>query len=174
MPINMPLCCKLCGSPSSENNKEGISTDFTTETTPLILEANNPYDELPPIDDTDESEILDHLNINHIDKVTESKQTIIGMIIVAIGTALFCSVGAIVQVHGGSVLQLMLGRYITQNIISWLIWFIRKPTSCIHWYGDNPYKINIWSRGFLLFVTVFCWWRGLELVPLGLYLALNY
>ena len=111
--------------------------------------------------------------MNHVDKVKESKQTIIGMIVVAIGTALFCSVGAVVQYHGGSVLQLMLGRYVTQNIISWIIWCVRKPSSCNKWYGDPPYRINIWSRGLLLFFTVFCWWRGLELVPLGLSVILN-
>eukprot|EP01084_Bolivina_argentea_P293342 504490_1 len=161
----MPSCCKVCKSPRWGNKEVDLDIQ---ETSPLILEPNNPFDELPQIpDDLNEEDMLEHLDMNHIDKAAEAKKTLLGMVIVAIGTALFCSVGAIVQYHGGSVLQLMLGRYITQNIIAWFIWLCWKPSSCDHWYGDSPFKLNIWSRGFLLFCTVFCWWRGLELVPLG-------
>eukprot|EP00484_Ammonia_sp_Unknown_P029491 CAMPEP_0197036030 /NCGR_PEP_ID=MMETSP1384-20130603/13652_1 /TAXON_ID=29189 /ORGANISM="Ammonia sp." /LENGTH=423 /DNA_ID=CAMNT_0042466157 /DNA_START=145 /DNA_END=1416 /DNA_ORIENTATION=- len=104
------------------------------------------------------------------DQVYESKKTLLGMIVVAIGTALFCTVGAIVQYHGGSVLQLMLGRYVTQNLLAWLLWFsnpCKITAGCQHWYGDAPHRLNIWTRGFLLFCVVFFWWRGLELMPLG-------
>jgi len=96
--------------------------------------------------------------------------TILGMCLVAFGTALFCTNGAIVQKHGGSILQLMLGRYCVQNIISSILWVfnpwnVRKDA--IHWYGDGASRKIIWLRGLALFSTVFFWWRGLELVPLG-------
>jgi len=97
-------------------------------------------------------------------------RTLLGMVLVAVGTALFCTNGAIVQKHGGSILQLMLGRYAVQNIISSAIW-VSNPWNikrdAINWYGDGPQRRIIWLRGFTLFATVFLWWRGLELVPLG-------
>eukprot|EP01084_Bolivina_argentea_P293343 504491_1 len=165
------ICCKVCKSPP--NIQEGID-----ETEPLILHDTNSPTTLPTIYEDDAC--IRPLNISSsssdtdrnipIDQVHETKNTLLGMAVIAIGTALFCTVGAIVQHHGGSVLQLMLGRYITQNIISWIVWFAnpcRTRSSCKHWYGDAPHRINIWVRGFLLFWTVFLWWRGLELVPLG-------
>ena len=104
-------------------------------------------------------------------KEPKAWHTILGMCLVAFGTALFCTNGAIVQKHGGSILQLMLGRYCVQNIISSILWVfnpwnVRKDS--IHWYGDGPSRKIIWLRGLALFSTVFFWWRGLELVPLGL------
>eukprot|EP01083_Nonionella_stella_P267522 903695_1 len=151
-------CCKNCKSPRL---REGID-----ETEPLLNDINNPIIDSRLLN-TD-YEISDSENT---DEIYTAKQTLIGMVVVAIGTALFCTVGAIVQHHGGSVLQLMLGRYIIQNIISWIVWFsnpCKTKSECQHWYGDNKsYRINIWIRGFLLFCCVFFWWRGLELVPLG-------
>ncbi len=166
----------MCKSPPKV--KEGID-----ETESLILHQNYPFDTLSETEDinTDETyisandDIIDNTTSN--DQVATAKQTLIGMIIVAFGTALFCTVGAIVQHHGGSVLQLMLGRYITQNILSWCIWFSNPysiRSQCQHWYGDKPYRLNIWIRGLLLFCTVFFWWRGLELLPLGSLYILYY
>eukprot|EP01083_Nonionella_stella_P059488 155624_1 len=144
------------------------------ETEPLIHHDSHSLTTLPTIYDDG---CIGSLNISSpsnddtpTDQVHETRNTLLGMTVVAIGTALFCTVGAIVQHHGGSVLQLMLGRYLTQNIISWIVWFgnpCKTRSSCEHWYGDTPHRINIWVRGFLLFCTVFLWWRGLELVPLG-------
>lgn len=98
-----------------------------------------------------------------------AKKTLLGMVLVALGTGLFCTVGAVVQYHGGSVLELMLGRYIMQNVIAWVIWIFRRPQNCHSWYGDPPYRANIWARGVLYWLTTFCWWRGLEMVPLGMH-----
>ena len=108
--------------------------------------------------------------VTEIDESETSRQTLLGMVLVAIGTALFCTVGALVQYHGGSVLQLMFGRYIVQNVVSWILWCCnpcRLRGDAVHWFGDAPHRKNIWCRGLLLFLTVLFWWRGLELVPLG-------
>jgi len=99
-----------------------------------------------------------------------SRQTLCGMVLVAIGTLLFCTVGAMVQYHGGSVLQLMLGRYTVQSVISWFLWWCnpcRIRGDALRWFGDSPHRSNIWARGLFLFLTVLFWWRGLEMVPLG-------
>ena len=136
---------------------ETHSTESTLTSYPSSV-ATVDWDAIPSHDDIER------------DQRSISKRTLLGMVFVAVGTALFCTVGAIVQEHGGSVLQLMMGRYMVQNLISWCIWFgnpwnIKKDA--VYWYGDRPHRKNIWARGFFLFLTVFCWWRGLELVPLG-------
>ena len=169
-----------------------------SETAPLTGKQTNSYDlDLPTVtndgerrefDDDDDMSVhsdtsypesveegLRPTNVTEADTVNaESPQawkTLLGMTLVAIGTALFCTNGAIVQKHGGSILQLMLGRYCVQNNISSILWVfnpwnVRKDS--IHWYGDGPARKIIWLRGLALFSTVFFWWRGLELVPLGL------
>jgi len=159
------ICCKVCKS-APNRIREGRVTD---ETKPLLLEPDG-IDGLAINETTTTSEEDAHQMSIASETVASQKKTLLGMIVVAIGTALFCSVGAIVQHHGGSVLQLMLGRYVTQNIISWIVWFInpcKTKSTCTHWYGDRGYRINIWIRGFLLFCTIFFWWRGLELLPIG-------
>ena len=104
------------------------------------------------------------------DDSESSGQTLLGMLFVSTGTLLFCTMGAIVQYHGGSVLQLMFGRYMVQNVLSWMLWCCNPcglRGSAVHWFGDAPHRKNIWARGLLLFLTVLFWWRGLEMVPLG-------
>jgi len=116
----------------------------------------------------DWSSVPSHASIS--DQRSHNKRTLMGMLCVAVGTALFCSVGAMVQDHGGSVLQLMFGRYLIQNLISWLFWLanpLQIRGADQKWYGDAEHRKNIWARGFCLFLTVFFWWRGLEMVPLG-------
>lgn len=117
----------------------------------------------------DWASVPSHESIADVDK-RSNKRTLYGMLCVAVGTALFCSVGAMVQEHGGSVLQLMFGRYLVQNLISWLCWLLNPwqiRGADQQWYGDEGHRKNIWLRGFCLFLTVFFWWRGLEMVPLG-------
>jgi len=115
--------------------------------------------------------IVDETDLVEETDSPQAWKTLLGMTLVATGTALFCTNGAIVQKHGGSILQLMLGRYVVQNIISSILWvsnpFGVKGTA-VHWYGDtwDSRKI-IWARGTALFFTVFFWWRGLQLLPLG-------
>lgn len=163
------ICCKVCKSAPNRIREGGV----TDETKPLLLEPdgmngltiNNEMSSTT----TSEDDLI--ALSSAADTLNSTKQTIIGMIVVAIGTALFCSVGAIVQHHGGSVLQLMLGRYVTQNVISWIVWFVnpyKTRSTCTYWYGDKGMRANIWIRGILLFCTVFFWWRGLEMVPLGM------
>ena len=179
-----------------------------SETAPLNAKQTNNYDlDLPTvtndgerrpfIEDEDDDvsvhsdtsfpesveEGLRPTNVTDADVATTEEEpaawkTLVGMTLVAIGTALFCTNGAIVQKHGGSILQLMLGRYCVQNILSSCIWIsnpcnIRQKgpngTAAVHWYGDGAATKYIWLRGLALFCTVFFWWRGLELVPLGIY-----
>ena len=99
--------------------------------------------------------------------VQTAANTIFGMMIVAFATGLVCACGAIAQYDGGSILQLMLGSYILQNIMCWCWWCIRKPSQATNWFGDSPHKCNIWTRGVLYWVMMFCWWKGLEMVPIG-------
>jgi len=129
--------------------------------------------ELYDLDDVDSSHpnttnkhILQHSA--NTERIHSGRATLFAMILIAIGEGLICSIGAIVQKNGGSVLQLIWGQYLTQNLIAWTIWFCRcSPQTYTHWYGDAPHRNNIWLRGFLLFCAEFLWLRGLEVVPLG-------
>ena len=111
------ICCKVCRS-APKGIKEGID-----ETEPLIIEHDiHRLETMSTISETEEKynssdghneqQPTSSSSAITSKQVYSAKQTLIGMVIVAMGTAIFCTVGAIVQEHGGSVLQLMLGRYI--------------------------------------------------------------
>lgn len=149
--------------------------------------VTNDGERRPFIEDDDEDDISVHSDTSYPDSVEEGLRptnaddeeekeqpkawkTLLGMTLVAVGTALFCTNGAIVQKHGGSILQLMLGRYVVQFVLSSILWFWNPwdiRNGAVHWYGDDEKRKYIWMRGAALFATVFFWWRGLELVPLG-------
>jgi len=97
----------------------------------------------------------------------EAKYTILGMIAVAAGTGFINTGGCLVAVIGGSVLEIMLVRWIVQGILGALWWYFKTPPQNTHFYGDRGSRINIWSRGALYFLLCFGWYRGLELVPIG-------
>lgn len=173
-------------------SSETVPLNATKQTNSYDLDlptVNNDGERRPFIDDEDD-DLSMHSDTSYPDSVEEGLRptnvgddvdeekesspaawrTLLGMTLVATGTALFCTNGAIVQKHGGSILQLMLGRYVVQFVLSSILWFwnpwnIRNGS--VHWYGDNEKRKYIWLRGAALFATVFFWWRGLELVPLG-------
>jgi len=92
------------------------------------------------------------------------------MLLVGLGTFFYFTCDALVWWHGGSVLELMFGKYIVQLLISSCLWMgnpFNIKGSSQNWYGDEPHRMNIWIRGWLLFCYVFLWWRALEQIPLG-------
>ena len=132
------------------------------ETEPLIYEFEQEEEETSDGDTatTDEN-----------DAINTFRGNILGMILVAVGTGFACTVGAIVQNYGGSLLELMLGRLVIQNIISWFLWIFNPfqiKRKSVNWYGDQPHRVNVWVRGLLWFCFVYLWWSGLELIPIGL------
>ena len=99
--------------------------------------------------------------------VQSNANTVFGMLVVAFGTGIFCTAGAIAQYNGGSILQLRLGSYAIQNVMCWAWWCVRKPSQSTHWFGDSPHRLNIWVRGILFWILLFAWLKGLEMVPIG-------
>jgi drug/metabolite transporter (DMT)-like permease len=78
-----------------------------------------------------------------------------------------CAGGSVAAFIGGSVLEIMLGRFLIQMIMSFTWWFVKTPDGFHHWYGDEGSEIKIWIHGALYWVLIFGWYRGLELVPIG-------
>ena len=111
---------------------------------------------------------------DEIDALNTYKSNILGMFLVATGTGLFCTIGAVVQMSSASLLELMLGRLVIQNIMSWALWLINpyqikgNEGDNMNWYGDEPHRVNVWIRGFLLFCSGYVWWCALELLPIGI------
>ena len=98
------------------------------------------------------------------------------MMLVGVGTFFYFTCDALVWWHGGSVLELMFGKYIVQFLISTALWMgnpYNVKGSAQNWYGDEPHRANIWIRGWLLFCYVFLWWRALEQIDLGRTLSLS-
>jgi len=89
------------------------------------------------------------------------------MVCVAAGTGLIATGGSIVAFLGGSVFEIMLGRFFVQMVLAFTWWFVKTPPGKQHWYGDEGTRLNIWIRGTLYFLLVYGWYRGLELVPIG-------
>ena len=142
----------------------------TEETEPLIYEFEQEEEETNQ-NDPHETSNSDTDTTNENDAINTSKNNILGMFLVALGTACFCTVGAIVQHHGGDLLELMMGRLVIQNLISWFLWFVNPyqvKGDSTNWYGDQPNQVNVWIRGFLWFCSSYFWWCGLELIPIGL------
>ena len=148
------------------------SDEDNEETEPLVYEFTQEKKETETIESgSSETSDNDTDITDENDAISTSKSNILGMFCVALGTGLFCSIGAVVQMSSSALVELMLGRLIIQNILSWFLWFVNpyqvKGTS-INWYGDEPHRVNVWTRGFLWFCSLFFWWCALELLPIGL------
>eukprot|EP00483_Globobulimina_turgida_P012080 UN12102 len=109
------------------------------------------------------------------------KWQIIGSLFVATYAILTTINQTIVKGSGLSIAQCVLGRYGVQFICATLWWDIKKPqkpylfaslnnntTTVIHnWYGDKPYILNIWGRGFLYGINVLFGYISIILLPIG-------
>ena len=149
------------------------SDEDNEEREPLVYEFTQEQKEEEETSQSGSNETSDNDTVvsDESDATSTSKSNILGMFCVALGTGLFCSIGAVVQMSSSALVELMLGRLIIQNILSWFLWYVNpyqvKGTS-IHWYGDEPHRVNVWTRGFLWFCSLFFWWCALELLPIGL------
>ena len=149
---------------------ETITNEGIEETEPLIYEFEQAEEDGTNQTNTNETGDNDTDTTDENDAINTSKNNILGMICVAIGTGLFCSVGVIVKNEYCSLIQLMFGRVIIQNILSWLLWIVNPfqiRGNSMNWYGDAPYRVNLWIRGFLWFISTYLWWCGLVLIPIG-------
>eukprot|EP01084_Bolivina_argentea_P165028 286797_1 len=144
------------------------SESESDETSPLLRKSKLKPRSPTGVDDDNTLQIITISEQDTTTRTNQTKQTILGMMCVAIGTGFICTGGSIVALMGGSVLEIMLGRYIIQMLLGFGWWFIKPPKDNIHWYGDKRNEIlNVWIRGGLYFLLVFGWYRGLELVPIG-------
>eukprot|EP01084_Bolivina_argentea_P117836 209191_1 len=109
------------------------------------------------------------------------KWQIIGSLFVGMYASLTTINQTIVKGSGLTIAQCVLGRYATQFICATLWWNIKKPqkpylfdslnnntTTIIHnWYGDKPYILNIWGRGFLYGLNSLFHYVSIILLPIG-------
>merc|ERR1711971_831654 len=67
-------------------------------------------------------------------------------IAVAAGTGFINTGGCLVAVIGGSVLEIMLVRWIVQGILGALWWYFKTPPQNTHFYGDRGRRSNYFYR----------------------------
>ena len=66
-------------------------------------------------------------SVNHKDHIADRKEnSVAGMILIAIGSFIFCTIAAVIKYFDGSVTQLMIGRYMIQYLIGWFVWYLFK------------------------------------------------
>ena len=95
-----------------------------------VVDSPNEFESLLPGDKAQSEECNDAASDNQSNESVEAYgSTILGMFLVALATFFFCTVGAIIQEFGGSITQLMLGRYILQHLIAWTFWICFKRYS---------------------------------------------
>ena len=101
--------------------------------------------------------------------VKETLNTIIGSLGVAFGFLCFNTNEAIVKWSKLPVSELLFGRYCVQLIIACIWWNLKRPkgTYVNNWYGDNPFILNIWSRGVFYGIHVTVLWFAMKRLPVG-------
>ena len=150
---------------------ETITDEGIEETEPLIYEFEQEEEDGTNQTNTNETSDNDTDTTDENDAINTSKNNILGMICVGIGTGMFCTGDAIVSAHDGNVIEYLLGRVVVTNILSVFLWFVNPyqvKGDSINWYGDEPHRINVWTRGFLWFCSCWLIWCGIELIPIGL------
>jgi len=138
-----------------------IETDrFPTNETANLLHFQTP----PRGSESPSSRLLGH-GLETTAK--HSRDTLIGMVCVAAGTLFICTGGSVAAFIGGSVLEIMLGRFLIQMCLSFTWWFLKTPEGFDHWYGEPGSQFKIWAHGALYWLLIYGWYRGLQLVPIG-------
>eukprot|EP01084_Bolivina_argentea_P029871 55422_1 len=115
-----------------------------------------------------------------------AKWIIIGSICIAISQILSGLNEVVVKASNLTITQLLMCRFFIQFIIASLWWKIKKPTNPLifnstpitndinnsttvkNWYGDSPYILNIWLRGFIFSMSGgILFWYSVDRLPLG-------
>eukprot|EP01083_Nonionella_stella_P044700 120284_1 len=117
----------------------------------------------------------DHIGVK-ANENDQSKNNILGMLLVAISTFLLLSAFALFQ-HVSNNLDVSLFECIiisncAQHCISWILWFLpssitKKPNYIKLWYAEKEYRYSIWFRGFFYWLDLYLYWIALTLLPLG-------
>ena len=114
--------------------------------------------------------------------IQTAKHRIIGSVAVMMGMLLAGLNEVVIKMYlEVSLIQKLTARFAIQLLIAVLWWNIKKPTKSrlfavlnqnnipkIHnWYGDEPYILNIWTRGILYGMSEICLYISLMLLPIG-------
>eukprot|EP01083_Nonionella_stella_P202069 738599_1 len=106
---------------------------------------------------------------------SSSRSVIIGSLLVFASQFCWGTVDSLVKISGLPESQILISRYLIQLICAIVWWNLsRNKHISQHWYGDQPYIINIWLRGFLYFASLLCGYYGLLRLPVGDELAIFY
>ena len=117
---------------------------------------------------------------------SSNKLTLIGICLLTISSISFTIMCAIGQKEPIHIIQLMIGQYIIQLLLSTILWNCKcinynkiglKSLSInnnLNWYGNKPYIYNVWLRGFFLFLVEFTLWFALKKDPIGDVTCIHY
>eukprot|EP01084_Bolivina_argentea_P137472 242093_1 len=115
------------------------------------------------------------------------KWTLIAIAMITVSCLAFTVMCAIGQQAKLNVIQLLFGQYFIQLLLSTIIWnckcidfnqsgltILTHNYKTSQWYGNKPYILNVWLRGFFLFMVELTLWIALRRAPIGDVTCIHY